>query len=223
EFGGCAPLQSPRITFSRSGTATYIKNGKLLTAGIDEPVFERGGLRLWGDVTNLYPYNNRLVSDSYTGYGMDVSGAASIFEGKEAALYTTNGERDEPYSFNPTTSLDTTKRYTHSIVVEVITDEDVRIRLRGSKGGDNFDADWEGAKEALALMDGVEVISNRGPNNGVVMRFSAPVEPEAEVVRFLVYLVVEADVVGEQVAVHHYQIEEGGTVGPMVWTEGQPE
>src|SRR5699024_11981315 len=118
--------------------------------------------------------------------------------GKEAALYTTNGERDEPYSLNPTTSLDTTKRYTHSIVVEVITDEDVRIRLRGSKGGDNFDADWEGAKEALALMDGVEVISNRGPNNGGVMRFSAPVEPEAGVGRVVVCFVVQADVVGER-------------------------
>src|SRR5690625_4028424 len=48
----------PRITFSRSGTATYIKNGRLLTAGVDEPVFERGGLRVWPSVTNLLPYSN---------------------------------------------------------------------------------------------------------------------------------------------------------------------
>src|SRR5690625_1355520 len=223
EFGGGASLLNPRITFSRSGEATYIKNGKLLTAGIDEPVFERGGLRVWPSVTNLYTGNNSLVTDSSTQYGMDVSAAASIFEGKEAALYTTNGDRNIPYSVNPTTSLDTTKRYTHSIVVEIITDEDVRISLRGSKGGDNFDADWEGAKEALALMDGVEVISNRGPNNGLVLRFSAPAEPEVDSARFLVNINVEEDVVGEQVAVHHYQIEEGNTVGPMVWTEGSSE
>src|SRR5690625_5091591 len=51
-FAGATVLPAG-ITFSRSGTATYIKNGRLLTAGVDEPVFERGGLRVWPSVTNL--------------------------------------------------------------------------------------------------------------------------------------------------------------------------
>src|SRR5690625_3776051 len=45
------------ITFSRSGTATYIKNGRILTAGVDEPVFEDGGLRLEPQATNLVSYS----------------------------------------------------------------------------------------------------------------------------------------------------------------------
>src|SRR5690625_2505187 len=60
EFGGGASLLDPRITFSRSGEATYIKNGRLLTADIDEPVFEHGGFRVWPSVTNLLPYSNSL-------------------------------------------------------------------------------------------------------------------------------------------------------------------
>src|SRR5690625_954316 len=50
-FDGATVLPAG-ITFSRSGTATYIKNGRLLTAGVDEPVFERGGLRLEPQATN---------------------------------------------------------------------------------------------------------------------------------------------------------------------------
>src|SRR5690625_2050968 len=115
-FDGATVLPAG-ITFSRSGEATYIKNGKLLTAGVDEPVFERGGLRVWPSVTNLYPGNNSLVTDSSTQYGMDVSAAASIFEGKEAALYTTNGDRNNPYLyFLSGDFVDKTKRYTHSAV-----------------------------------------------------------------------------------------------------------
>src|SRR5690625_4673521 len=63
EFGGGASLLNPRITFSRSGEATYIKNGKLLTAGVDEPVFENGGLRVWPSVTN-YVLNNTDFDDN---------------------------------------------------------------------------------------------------------------------------------------------------------------
>src|SRR5690625_3790596 len=57
EFGGGASLLDPRITFSRSGEATYIKNGRLLTAGVDEPVFEDGGFRVWPSVTNYIRYS----------------------------------------------------------------------------------------------------------------------------------------------------------------------
>src|SRR5699024_1755981 len=41
------------IDFSRPGDATYIRDGQLLTAGVDEPVFEDGGLRLEPQVTNI--------------------------------------------------------------------------------------------------------------------------------------------------------------------------
>src|SRR5690625_2670412 len=61
EFGGGASLLDPRITFSRSGEATYIKNGRLLTAGVDEPVFEDGGLRVWSSVTNLATRSNPSI------------------------------------------------------------------------------------------------------------------------------------------------------------------
>src|SRR5690625_1401062 len=45
------------IDFSRPGDATYIRDGQLLTAGVDEPVFEDGGLRLWPQVTNYVSSN----------------------------------------------------------------------------------------------------------------------------------------------------------------------
>lgn len=213
-----APLD-PRITFSRSGTATYIKNGKILTSGVDEPVFEEGGLRLWGSVTNLYPSNDSLVADSNTNMGMDVSSVASIFEGKEAALCTSNGERSNPSASYPATLLEATKGYTLSGVVEVITNEMVQVGLVSNAGVYL----WEGNKESLILEEGVEILTRRGPNNGMVLRFSTPYVTGAEAAQFSVGVFIEADVIGEQVAVHHYQIEEGETVGPMVWTDGQPE
>src|SRR5690625_103480 len=61
EFGGGASLLDPRITFSRSGEATYIKNGRLLTAGVDEPVFENGGLRMWRSVNNEYIFSADIL------------------------------------------------------------------------------------------------------------------------------------------------------------------
>src|SRR5690625_5054682 len=70
-FDGATVLPAG-ITFTRSGEATYIKNGRLLTADIDEPVFERGGLRLWVDVTNLLPYSNDLDMWSIRGSGFDL-------------------------------------------------------------------------------------------------------------------------------------------------------
>src|SRR5690625_4576047 len=50
-FDGATVLPAG-ITFTRSGEATYIKNGRLLTADIDEPVFEHGGPRLELQRTN---------------------------------------------------------------------------------------------------------------------------------------------------------------------------
>src|SRR5690625_831801 len=85
EFGGGASLLDPRITFSRSGTATYIKNGRILTAGIDEPVFEDGGLRLWGDVTNLvarpnfFEWRNREGFEVTTGHPDPMGGNEAIY------------------------------------------------------------------------------------------------------------------------------------------------
>src|SRR5690625_2581314 len=72
EFGGGASLLDPRITFSRSGEATYIKNGRMHTAGVGEPVFEDGGLRVWSSVTNLLPYANQLDMWSIRNSGFDL-------------------------------------------------------------------------------------------------------------------------------------------------------
>jgi len=72
------------ITFSRSGTATYIKNGRILTAGVDEPVFERGGLRVWPSVTN---YSPNFLSPSWeagTGVAEVTRGVQDIGGGSSA-------------------------------------------------------------------------------------------------------------------------------------------
>src|SRR5690625_2259207 len=86
EFGGGASLLDPRITFSRSGEATYIKNGRLLTAGVDEPVFEDGGLRVWSSVTNFTRY-----SEDYGSW--TISDAVNVSVGGESPLPNTNYAR----------------------------------------------------------------------------------------------------------------------------------
>src|SRR5699024_6639836 len=58
----------PRITFTRSGEATYIKNGRLLTAGVDEPVFEDGGLRLEPQGTNFLKESGRPSDSTVWGH-----------------------------------------------------------------------------------------------------------------------------------------------------------
>src|SRR5690625_2069240 len=101
EFGGGASLLDPRITFSRSGTATYIKNGRLLTAGVDEPVFERGGLRVWPSVTNLFP-ESYLASENYRAYNAMIAqtGYGVGPAGEPTALVYTQGGGDKPYIIN---------------------------------------------------------------------------------------------------------------------------
>lgn len=56
------PPLDPRFTFSRSTPAWYWKNGVLVEAGIDEPVFEDGALRLEASQTEFIPNNTVLSS-----------------------------------------------------------------------------------------------------------------------------------------------------------------
>src|SRR5690625_5110290 len=121
EFGGGASLLDPRITFSRSGEATYIKNGKLLTAGVDEPVFENGGLRLWGGVTNLNTgTDNMIINNTPSPDYYDIEPASPIFEPSNNPLLAIKTSTASPAFQSPRDGmlLEAGKVYTLSLLVE---------------------------------------------------------------------------------------------------------
>src|SRR5690625_4032807 len=90
------------ITFSRSGTATYIKNGRILTAGVDEPVFEDGGFRVWTSVTNLFSEGTLKILPTYLpppdleAINSDLGGGfrVHISEGGDYRVYFRGGAPD---------------------------------------------------------------------------------------------------------------------------------
>ncbi|MGE6283590.1 hypothetical protein ACLHZ9_00915 [Aeromonas media] len=50
------------VNFSRSSTATYIgKDGQLKTAAVNEPRFEKEGLLIEGQSTNLFPWSQEFI------------------------------------------------------------------------------------------------------------------------------------------------------------------
>lgn len=64
EFGGGASLLDPRITFTRASDSWYFKDGVLVKADVNEPVFENGAQRLEPSATNLFGYSSNFESAS---------------------------------------------------------------------------------------------------------------------------------------------------------------
>ena len=67
------------VNFSRNSTATYIgKDGLLKTAAVNEPRFEKEGLLIEGQSTNLAPQGSLRISEVGGVVGWSLSGAAGI-------------------------------------------------------------------------------------------------------------------------------------------------
>ncbi|WP_323947090.1 phage head spike fiber domain-containing protein [Aeromonas caviae] len=67
------------VNFSRNSTATYIgKDGQLKTAAANEPRFEKEGLLIEGQSTNLVPRGSLRISEVGGVEGWSLSGAAGI-------------------------------------------------------------------------------------------------------------------------------------------------
>jgi hypothetical protein len=57
---------SGSVTFTRASSATYVKDGIILTAAIDEPRFEANGLLIEGESENIIDYSYDFASWSLT-------------------------------------------------------------------------------------------------------------------------------------------------------------
>jgi len=227
DFSNATALD-PRITFSRSGEATYIKNGRLLTAGVDEPVFEDGGLRLWGSVTNLSTGTDNMIINStpHASY-YDIEPAGPIFEPSNNPFLAIKTDTGNPAFQRPIGGiyLEAGKGYTISLLVEfpqqvgelkiALYDWDLRVTIK--------DADLNLSTLQSSNSDlGVHEVFSVGPNGWPVYRiaYSATVPSDRDMCRFNTYLL---DNVGTKMVVHHIQVEEGSVAGPMVLTGSQPE
>ena len=103
------------VSFSRAGTATYIdKSGVLRTAAVDEPRFEKEGLLIEGQSTNLIPYSSTRAS----------------FRGEESGIILTNMSEDDGaffrgtgggYAYYPAKTVPDNMQYTASFMARVIT------------------------------------------------------------------------------------------------------
>lgn len=70
-------------SFARGGASTTIKNGVLTALASNEPAFEVGGVRAWGQVTNSLPHSNPAA----TGAGTWTKGAAATWQTVNDPVY----------------------------------------------------------------------------------------------------------------------------------------
>lgn len=113
---------SQMVNFSRSTAATYIgKDGLLRTAAVNEPRFEKEGLLIEGQSTNIVQ-----ASNSFIPFG----GGTTKTEGQAG-----------PFGQNDATKFDVTTRYggTNPLLAASLTDNGVytfSVWLKGASGGE---------------------------------------------------------------------------------------
>jgi hypothetical protein len=119
-----ADVVARMVNFSRNSTATYIgKDGQLKTAAVNEPRFEKEGLLIEGQSTNIVANSN-----VFTPYG---AGATKI------------DQQPGPFGANDATRLDTVNPYqgTNPLLSSSLVDGAVyttSVWLRGAVGGENI-------------------------------------------------------------------------------------
>lgn len=123
--------------FSRPGATTYIENGELKEAAADVPVFEGGGFRVWGQVTNLLPYSDPLSWTLGSGASWSTvndSDFGQVLKGDGVSMASLSPTSASAYGAG--VLVNDPLKYT--IWVKVLRYDDgafVRCRATGSSGG----------------------------------------------------------------------------------------
>lgn len=94
------------VNFSRNSTATYIgKDGQLKTAAVNEPRFEKEGLLIEGQSTNLFPWSQEFIGkwlrvDGVASPDVNFPNAISLNDSALGYVHTNAGNLDvgSPYS-----------------------------------------------------------------------------------------------------------------------------
>lgn len=101
-----------KVDFTRASTATYIdKSGVLRTAAINEPRFEKEGLLIEGQSTNMFLYSQRFIDGNWS----RVNGVASPTPEFPGAVLLNAGDNVFIHANVP---LEIGKTYTISVVIK---------------------------------------------------------------------------------------------------------
>lgn len=83
------PISTVSAEFSRASTATYVdKSGVLRTAAVDEPRFEKDGILVEGESTNLVRYSNDFSNAAWIARGNTSKADGDTFLGNPSARIT---------------------------------------------------------------------------------------------------------------------------------------
>lgn len=156
--GTSYPLPTKSMTFTRSTTATYIdKSGVLKTAAINEPRFEKEGLLIEHQITNLYTYSEQWDA------GKDVtttnnSGDSPRGDKTMALIIESTSPTIEHYAQDRNIILTAGTTYCYSVFVKAHTSpRNLYLRVAsGSTSGVFFDpaaGAWVGPGHGAQFVD----------------------------------------------------------------------
>jgi len=162
--GQVLELPSKSLSFARASTATYIdKSGVLRTAAINEPRFEREGLLIEGQSTNLAIYSSPTTNtSSYFRSGANQSVSFRSTGGVELTPTSSTGTWWEQ-NIN-TTTFDPTKPASISVYLEFPADAKVRVMLM------RFSTEGDIASASVTATQGINKLSVPALGGGINQR-----------------------------------------------------
>jgi len=112
---------SGEATFTRASTATYIENGVLKYAVVDEPRFEKDGILIETSSTNLQLYSSKITSADYRAGndGVLIEDYKSIDGNLNAALLKSSVDGDTYFYAYRSNTLSVGDIYTTSVFVNI--------------------------------------------------------------------------------------------------------
>lgn len=128
------PLPSKSVTLTRATTATYIdKSGVLRTAAINEPRFEKEGLLIEEQRTNLALYSMDLSNAYWNKTRVTMANGYDAPDGSKTACKVIADASTSAHYLNKLLSVNANKQYAFSVFVKAA--EFAEIRLSLSSGG----------------------------------------------------------------------------------------
>jgi len=112
---------SGAATFTRASTATYMENGVLKYAAVDEPRFEEDGILIETSSTNLQLYSSKITTADYLAGndGVLIEDYKSIDGNLNAALLKSSVDGDTYFYAYRSNTLSVSDVYTTSVFVNI--------------------------------------------------------------------------------------------------------
>ncbi|WP_350224649.1 phage head spike fiber domain-containing protein, partial [Leclercia adecarboxylata] len=151
--GQVLELPSKSLSFARASTATYIdKSGVLRIAAINEPRFEKEGLLIEGQSTNLALYSS--PTQIYSSYFRNSANNTRDFRPEGGVLFTTTTDKGAWWEQNlNVANYDPTKPAALSCYLEFPADAKVRMMLM------RYSSEGDIAAETITATPGINKLS----------------------------------------------------------------